>query len=538
MCNRLQLNKTKLYKKHFMKNIKSLILLTSIIFMASCSSDSPVDDSSKDISVKTIVINGSNITDGKSKQLSLVILPNNATNKSVAWDISDTSIATISNSGVLTPLENGTIKVTVTAQDNSGVSAEKTITISGVVGPPVLVESITVVGNDITDGNSLQLSTTILPTNATNKSVVWSVSDTSIADVNNVGLLTPKQNGTVTVKATALDASGKYGELVVNISGITPVYSTILKAENMLLWQRNNGGWPKEPYNDFSGYERAQTASEIATAENTKNNTDTTIDNNHTVGELRYLLSAYKATSNPEYLDAATRGIDYLFQAQYGNGGWPQYYPLRTDYSRHITYNDNAMGNVMNLMRDIFLKKNNLDLIDESYVAKAQTAFDKGIDVILQTQIVINGKKTAWCAQHDAVTLAPAKARSYELASNSGSESVGVTRLLMTLENPSSEVIDAVNSAVAWFEEVKILDIATQNTGSDVVVVSSPGNVLWARFYDLNTNQPFFCGRDGIKKNTLAEIELERRTGYAWYGNWPKTLIASEYTSWKTKNGI
>nr|HMQ45368.1 pectate lyase [Mariniflexile sp.] len=76
------------------------------------------------------------------------------------------------------------------------------------------------------------------------------------------------------------------------------------------------------------------------------------------------------------------------------------------------------------------------------------------------------------------------------------------------------------------------------NTGSDVIVIPSPGNIMWARFYDLNTNLPFFCGRDGVKKNTLAEIELERRTGYAWYGNWPTTLIDSLFTAWKNKHGV
>jgi PelA/Pel-15E family pectate lyase len=54
----------------------------------------------------------------------------------------------------------------------------------------------------------------------------------------------------------------------------------------------------------------------------------------------------------------------------------------------------------------------------------------------------------------------------------------------------------------------------------------------------LNTGLPFFCGSDGIKKATLTEIEIERRTGYSWYGNWPLGFIGSEYTAWKTKHGL
>lgn len=521
------------------KNILIVVFFTALVFsVLGCSSDSEIEESLKETLVKVIAINGNNITDGSKEQLTAIIVPTNASNRSVLWSVSDESIAVISNTGLLTAVGNGEVKVTVTATDGSGVSADKIFTVSGVNVPPVLVQEIILAGSDITDGQSQQISVQVLPEDAENKEVVWSVSNEALAEINTDGLLIPKDNGEITITATAKDGSRIFGKLVVNITGVTSVYVTILKAENMLLWQRNNGGWPKEPHNDFSGYNREQTNSEITRANNTKNNTDTTIDNEHTVGELRYLLSAYKSSNNPNYLDAVLKAIDYLLEAQYDNGGWPQYYPDTSGYRHQITFNDNAMVNVMNLMWDISKSRNNTDIIDPIYVNKAITAFNNGIDVILQTQTIVNGKKAAWCAQYDEVSLLPATARSYELPSNSGSESVGIIRTLMLVENPSSEIIEAVMGAVEWFEDVKIIDIATQNTGSDVVVVSSPGNVIWARFYDLDTNLPFFCGRDGIKKNTIAEIEIERRTGYAWYGNWPKNLLGSEYTSWKNKHGI
>ncbi len=519
------------------KRIKFLspIVLTCLFYLMGCSSDSVIEEEIKDVKVESISIYGGFITEGGSSQLTVGIIPSNATNKEVSWSVSNSSIATVSEAGLLTAVSNGNLTVKATAKDGSGVSTEKELTISGVKGPPVLVESITIYGEDVTDGNPQQLTVEVLPENADNKVISWSVSDTSIASISNDGLLTPKSNGTVKVIASATDGSAIAGEININISGI---YPSNLTAENMLLWQRNNGGWPKEPYNDFSGYNREQTEAEKAAALNTKDNTDTNIDNNHTVGEIRYLLGAYKSTNNPKYLEGAVNGIDYLFEAQYDNGGWPQYYPDTSGYRHQITFNDNAMVNVMMLMWDITKGANNTNSIDASYIDKAKNAFNKGIEIILQTQNIVNGKKTAWCAQHDEITLLAATARSYELPSNSGSESVGVVRTLMLVEQPSAQIIQAVIDAVTWFEEVKLLDIATQNTGSDVIVVSSPGNVIWARFYDLETNLPFFCGRDGIKKDTLAEIELERRTGYSWYGNWPKNLISSEYNAWKTKNGI
>ena len=519
-----------------MNSIKKLTLFIGVLFLAACSSDK---DSPSDILVKSIAINNSAaITDGLGKQLSVSVLPNDATDKTVTWTISDPTIAAITQTGMLTPLKNGSVTVTATANDGSGISKQVTITITGVTGPVILATSVTIGATSITDGKPQQLTVDVQPANATNKAVTWSTSS-GIATVSTTGLLTPKSNGTIIIYATANDGSGKVGQLTLTISGIA--FTTILKAENMLLWQRNNGGWPKEPYNDFSGYDRAQTSTEITTANNTKNNTDTTIDNNHTVGELRYLLAAYKSTKNSNYLVAAEKGIDFLLTAQYANGGWPQYYPDKSGYRHQITFNDNAMVNVMNLMWDISKSQKDTEVISSKYKTLAVNAFNKGIDVILKTQITSpTGKKTAWCAQHDEVSLLPALARSYELPSISGSESVGITRTLMLVEQPSTEVKNAVKNAVEWFNSAKLYDIKTQTTSNptDVIVVSSPGSILWARFYDLDTGLPFFCSRDGIKKATLAEIEIERRTGYSWYGTWPSGLIGSEYTNWKTKHGL
>ena len=93
--------------------------------------------------------------------------------------------------------------------------------------------------------------------------------------------------------------------------------------------------------------------------------------------------------------------------------------------------------------------------ISEEMRLRAKEAFDKGIECILRTQIIVDGQPTVWCAQHDEFTLAPANARSYELASFSGTESVGITMLLMDIENPSKKIIGAVNGAIAWFESNK-----------------------------------------------------------------------------------
>jgi PelA/Pel-15E family pectate lyase len=299
-------------------------------------------------------------------------------------------------------------------------------------------------------------------------------------------------------------------------------------AKNILSYQTDVGAWPK----NTDTVKRPFTGN--------RKDLKPTFDNGATMDELRFLARMHQATRDALYQKSFQRGLGYIFIAQYPNGGWPQYYPLSTQYHRHITFNDGSMVRVMEFLREV--SRNPVyAFVSDADRKKAATAFDKGIACILRCQIRIEGKLTVWCAQHDEVTLEPCTARSYELPSLSGSESVGITRLLMSLEKPSAEVIAAVEAAVAWFEKSaqRGISIDTINDpkapgGKDKVVVKDPkARPLWARFYDLKTQQPFFCDRDGIPKNSYAAIGHERRNGYAWYGNWAQSLVEKDYPQWK-----
>ena len=314
-------------------------------------------------------------------------------------------------------------------------------------------------------------------------------------------------------------------------------------ADNMLLYQRSVGGWPKHIGEQRIDYTKKISPAEQAGLIDDKSRNDATIDNNATSKELRYLVKSYKQTGKKKYLEAVEKGIRYLLEMQDDQGGWPQFFPDTSLYRSEITYNDNAMINAMNVLWDIVHKINDFDVVDPSLIKPSQKAIQAGIDCILATQLKVHGKLTAWCAQYDHRTLQPAKARSYELVSLSGEESVGIVEFLMKIENPSQKIKDAITSAVNWFQQSRIdgykyVDIqdASQPNGRDRVIMPDKNSTIWARFYDIETNKPFFSGRDGVKKWAAAEIENERRTGYAWYGTWPKELLEKEYPEWKKKN--
>lgn len=308
-------------------------------------------------------------------------------------------------------------------------------------------------------------------------------------------------------------------------------------ADDVLLYQTPSGGWvknhdmtrPPEP-EDFEDQDVAAP----------------TLDNGATHTQIRFLARVAAAQAGPagdRFRAAVTHGLDYLLKAQYANGGFPQFYPLRPGYYTHITFNDDAMIGALTVLRDVSRAAPEYAFVDADRRARAADAVRRGIACILRCQIAVNGVRTAWCAQHDEITFEPVPARAYEHESLSGMESVGIVRFLMGEEHPSSEVVAAIESAVAWFEQVKI-------TGLRLELVPAPGlphNVdrrvvpdpaappIWARFYEIGTNRPIFGGRDTVIHYSLAEVEPERRGGYRWYVDTPRELLERDWPAWRKR---
>lgn len=306
-------------------------------------------------------------------------------------------------------------------------------------------------------------------------------------------------------------------------------------ADNLLDWQNEDGGWPKdvdwlvtlsrEELNALMGVEGPRWS---------------TFDNHNTFPQIAYLAEACARSGSEPYRAGALRGLAYVLQEQRPTGGW------RGSDVDAITFNDGTMVGIMTLLRAITRRDPRFAWLEDTARSPVAEALDRAIDCTLKCQIVSRGVKTAWCQQHDHASYLPVKARSYELPSITALESVGVVQFLMGVEHPTPEITGAIEAAVAWFrasalhglrlEYPAIAEVRFENHSADhdVVAVQDPaGPPLWARYYDLETGQPFFCNRDGVRVNTLAEVQLERRTGYAWYGTWPAHLLAEEYPAWK-----
>lgn len=290
-------------------------------------------------------------------------------------------------------------------------------------------------------------------------------------------------------------------------------------AQNVLSFQTRRGDWPKNTdtfSRPFTGDRRALQG---------------TFDNGATVHEIRFLARVHRFSGDAALAAAVQRAVDHLLAAQYPNGGWPQHYPPGHGYARYITFNDGVMVNLMELVRAV-AHDADFAFLEAGHRERAAAAFARGLECILRCQVRVDGRLTVWAAQHDEVTLAPRPARAFEPAALAAAESAGVLRLLLSLPEPTPEVCVAIRAGAAWFESARRTGLRQVARDGDKWIEPDPdAPPLWARFYEPETLRPVFAGRDGVVKYALAEIERERRAGYAWYGDWG-LAVAHAFARW------
>lgn len=300
-------------------------------------------------------------------------------------------------------------------------------------------------------------------------------------------------------------------------------------ATNIVSWQMPHGGFFKGMSTKYnSPWNGTDPRSEWINSSGVELGT---FDNEATTTEIRFLADMYKKTGNTAFKISARKAVDFILNSQYVSGGWPQVYPARGNYSDYVTFNDDAMVRVMVLADDMINNRYafDTDILTSTQRTNLQTALDKGIQYILNSQIVMNGELTVWCAQHDPITYAPKGARAYELPSKSGKESTGIIAFLMS--RPQTPAIrNAARNALRWFDTVRVDGMAYDGDGP-VFFVSNPSKTLWYRFYNLADNNYFFSDRDGLKYFDIMDISEERRLGYSWAGEYGTKLLKLAATS-------
>jgi len=350
--------------------------------------------------------------------------------------------------------------------------------------------------------------------------------------------------------------------------------------------------------NDDGGWGKTNTAYDLLddTFATLCNPAHSTFDNGTTHGHMKYLAAVLRlAKENPTafagYETQLTtietgfwKSVKYITNAQNSVGGWPQYYPYGVGYFKNITFNDNAMPNVMAVVyaltnasglsdsalcndfawaRTEIAAQVNPDIISLGITnASIQSLWDDGLNFTLNAQVKVGGVTTGWSQQYDPKTGKPIGGRAFELSSVSTSESNSVLKVLANIKNPSTEVKAAINGYVSWVQTIGItgynvytINDRTRELGKDKLLVADGSSTkLFGRFYGLDTTGAYygldlsnklttsnfyevFSGRDGIARTTLNGASSERRIGYTYLSGGFGTDPISTYNTWNTKLG-
>jgi PelA/Pel-15E family pectate lyase len=303
-------------------------------------------------------------------------------------------------------------------------------------------------------------------------------------------------------------------------------------ADVLISFQAPCGGWSKHVASDAARRPGMQWTSQSAPG--TPARYLATIDNGATTGQIRFLAEVWRSNGRDDCRDAARRGVDYLLAAQFPNGGWPQVHPLAGGYHDAITFNDDAVVHVLEILLAIGRGDAAFACVDLPRRERAKAALARGVACILATQMVRDGQRTVWCAQHDALSLEPVAARAMEPAAASGVESASILRLLMRLPDPSPEVVAAIGAARAWLDAARIRGLAkTRRDGRTAYVPDPAAPDLWARFYDLQTGRPIFPGRDGVVYDSFEALAARNELGYDYYSTRPGGIVDKEWRRWR-----
>jgi PelA/Pel-15E family pectate lyase len=268
-----------------------------------------------------------------------------------------------------------------------------------------------------------------------------------------------------------------------------------------------------------------------------------TLDNDSTNTELHFLARVQAMLPGKDgdaYRASFIKGIHYLLAAQYPNGGFPQVYPLEGGYHDAITFNDNAVSESAETLSDVAEAKPGYDFVPADLRKRAAAAVAKALKCILASQIVIDGKKTVWAQQEDALTLEPVSARNYEPGALAASESADLLGYLMSLPNPSRELIAAIHDGVAWLKGAAIYGFeytgGRADPGGRTLKPKTGAEPIWARYYSIPAQKPLFGDRDKTLHDNVNDLSLERRNGYAWYSDSEQKTI-DDYAAWAKSHG-
>ncbi len=199
-----------------MNRLTKLLFLFILPLLFACTQKEP---EVQEVRVESVAISQSSaeLEIGKTLQLNATVAPSTATSKDITWSSSKSSVASVSSSGLVTAVSEGTTKITATADGKKG---ECTVS---VVKKAIAVSEVRLDKTELTlyEGDEETLTASVLPEDATDKTITWTSSDKSIASIES-GKVKAVGKGTAKITASAGGKSASCNiEVLRPVSGIS-----------------------------------------------------------------------------------------------------------------------------------------------------------------------------------------------------------------------------------------------------------------------------------------------------------------------------
>ena len=248
---------------------------------------------------------------GDTYRIYHTVNPSNASNDYVSWSSSNTSVATVDQSGNVKAVDKGSCTITCSSNDGSGVKATCSVTVvQKVTGITLSPTSLSMI-----KGSSRVITATVLPSTASNPNVTWTSSNSNVASVNYAGKVTANALGACYVTCSATDGSGYYAVCYVNVTA-TPQYVDLGLPSGTLWATFNIGANSPEDYGDYFAWAETQPKSEYTWG-------------TYTYGYGSYTsMKKYNATDNKTELDASDDAATTIWGSSWQTPSVSQCYEL------------------------------------------------------------------------------------------------------------------------------------------------------------------------------------------------------------------
>lgn len=303
-------------------------------------------------------------------------------------------------------------------------------------------------------------------------------------------------------------------------------------ADNLLLMQRNNGGWPAylNPFLVLSSDERLQYLKD-------QNAKDASFRHHNIFPQVFYLSHVYLQTGDVRYRNAARKAIRLILASQVYNGGWTLQASASVGDEQGLVIDTGATLDALSFLRKVAAGEMPYGYISFDMRRQAAEAVRKGDQLLLRLQQAHNSRLSVWASAYSLDSSLPVAAEDELIAALNVPLSVRLAQYFMAVKRPPAELVRSINGAVSWLQN-NSLHSWLQRQQQSARGPSNPLTLPKSEEYLADT--PIWAQRYNITDSSPLRASFSSSVRTSWFaqpqatGVWPQTLLQSEYPQWRS----